>query len=184
MSITRLASIAFLALSFPQLGTAQPLPDQQASLALLTSLRVELQLIGAAESAGLTELLVLEAVESRLRDAGLTVRDRDDRSERGDPRLRVTIQVVDAAGGYAFLVSVQMVERVVTYRKYAELVFDGILPTRPTASVTPLEIAAGIKWEAQALGTTRRGGAANFIPDAMLSYVDRFVEDYLAANPQ
>ena len=29
MSITRLASIAFLALSFPQLGTAQPLPDQQ-----------------------------------------------------------------------------------------------------------------------------------------------------------
>ena len=77
-----------------------------------------------------------------------------------------------------------MVERVVTYRKYAELVFDGILPTRPTASVAPLEIAAGIKWEAQALGTTSQGGAANFIPDAMLSYVDRFVEDYLAANPR
>ena len=113
-----------------------PLPP--VPLALLTSLRVELQLIGAAESAGLTELPVLEAVESRLRDAGLTVRDRDDRSERGDPRLRVTIQVVDAAGGYAFLVSVQMVERVVTYRKYAELVFDGILEIRPDPPLPPL----------------------------------------------
>ena len=106
----------------------------------------------------------------------------DDRSERGDPQLRVAVQAVNAAGGFAFLVSVQLVERVVTYRKYAELVFDGVLPTTPTASVEPLEISPAIKWEAQALGTTSRDNAATFIPEALLGYVDRFVEDYRAAN--
>ena len=61
------------------------------------------------------------------------------------PRLRVTLQAIDAAGGYAFLVSIQVIERVVAYRKYVELVFDGVLPTTPTASVDPLEIAAAIR---------------------------------------
>ena len=94
----------------------------------------------------------------------------------------MAVQAVKAAGGFAFLVSVQLVERVVTYRKYAQLVFDGALPTTPTASIEPLEISPAIKWEAQALGTTSRENAVSFIPDALLGYVDRFVEDYRAAN--
>ena len=94
----------------------------------------------------------------------------------------IRADVEDAAGGYAFLVSIQVIERVVAYRKYVELVFDGVLPTTPTASVDPLEIAAAIRWEVQALGTTRREGAGRFIPNAALGYVDRFVDDYLAAQ--
>ena len=47
--------------------------------------------------------------------SGVSVRDADDRDERGDPHLRVAIQAVSAAGGFAFLVSVQMVERVVLH---------------------------------------------------------------------
>ncbi len=166
----------------PLLAAAQPLDGQQSALSLLNSVRVEVQLIGAAQSTGLTNASVRETVESRLRGSGVSVRDADDRDERGDPHLRVAIQAVSAAGGFAFLVSVQMVERVVTYRKYAELVFDGVLPTIPTASVSSLEISPGIKWEAQALGTTSKENAATFIPDALLGYVDRFVEDYRAAN--
>ena len=167
---------------FPLLAAAQPLDGQQGALSLLNSVRVDVQLIGAAPSTGLTSASVRRAVENRLRDSSVSVRDADDRSERGDPQLRVAVQAVNAAGGFAFLVSVQLVERVVTYRKYAELVFDGVLPTTPTASVDPLEISPAIKWEAQALGTTSRDNAATFIPEALLGYVDRFVEDYRAAN--
>ncbi len=80
------------------------------------------------------------------------------------------------------LVSIQVIERMVAYRKYVELVFDGALPTTPTASVDSLGIAPAIRWEVQALGTTRREGAVAFIPNAALGYVDRFIDDYLEAN--
>ena len=157
---------------------AQPLPVQHQALAELTSLRVELQLIGEAQSIGLGEESLTESVEDRLRRSGLSVRANNDDVVRGDPRLRVAIQAVNAAGGYAFLVSVQLVERVINYRRYVELVLDGVLPTAPTDSVESLEISSGIKWEAQALGTTSRENATSFIPDALLGYVDRFLEDY------
>lgn len=161
---------------------AQPLPAQQASLAELTSLRVEVLLVGASSTIGFTESSVSERVEQRLRRAGLQVRSLDDEGVRGDPRLRVAVQAVNAPGGYAFLVSVQLVERVVNYRRYGELIFNGELPTRPTDSVDLLDISPGIKWEAQALGTTSRENAVTSIPDALLGYVDRFLEDYQAAN--
>jgi hypothetical protein len=177
---TLTAAVAFVAC--PLFAEGQPLGGQQSALSLLDSVRVEVQLIGEAESTGLTSATIRESVENRLRDSPVSVREADDRSERGDPRLRVAVQAVKAAGGFAFLVSVQLVERVVTYRKYAQLVFDGALPTPPTASIEPLEISPAIKWEAQALGTTSRAGAATFIPNALLRYVDRFVEDYRAAN--
>lgn len=164
--------------------TAQPLPTQQAALAELASLRVEVQLVGAASNIGFTESSISNAVEQRLRRGSMEVRDREDRSARGDPRLRVAVQAVNAAGGYAFLVSVQLVERVVNYRRYGELVLDGALPTAPSDSVAALDIAPGIKWEAQALGTTSRENAVNSVPNALLTYVDRFVEDYRAANRQ
>ena len=168
--------------AWPEALEAQPLPAQQVALAELTSLRVEVQLVGAAAAIGLTESSVSEVVEQRLRQGGLDVRDDDDQSVRGDPALRVVMQVVNAAGGYVFLVSVQLVERVVNYRRYGELVFDGALPTKPTDSVQPLGIAPGVKWEAQALGTTNRENAVTSVPNALLDYVDRFLEDYQAAN--
>ena len=161
---------------------AQPLPGQRAALIDLTSLRVEVQLVGAAATIGFTESSISEAVEQRLRRHGLEVRSRDDRSARGDPRLRVAVQAVDAAGGYAFLVSVQLVERVVNYRRYGELVLDGALPTAPTDPVASLDITPGVKWEAQALGTTSRENAINSVPNALTAYVDRFLEDHRAAN--
>ena len=157
---------------------AQPLPVQHEALAELTSLRVEVQLIGEAQSIGLGEETLAESVEEKLRRSGLTIRANNDDLVRGDPRLRVAIQAVNAAGGYAFLVSVQLVERVINYRRYVELVLDGVLPTSPTDSVESLDISSGIKWEAQALGTTSRENAVNFIPNALLGYVDRFLEDY------
>ncbi len=139
-------------------ASAQPLPDQTASLRDLDTVRVEIVLTGTSAQAGLTESTIQRDVESRLRQGGLPVRDATDRSARGDPRLRVTVQAIDAAGGYAFLVSIQVIERMVAYRKYVELVFDGALPTTPTASVDSLGIAPAIRWEVQALGTTRGRG--------------------------
>ena len=112
-------------LAYPLALEAQPLSGQQAALIDLTSLRVEVQLVGAAATIGFSESSISEAVEQRLRRDGLEVRSRDDRSARGDPRLRIAVQAVNAAGGYAFLVSVQLVERVVNYRRYGELVLDG-----------------------------------------------------------
>ena len=154
MRVAEIVGAAVVIVAWPQAGETQPLPAQQAALAELTSLRVEVQMVGAATAIGFTESSISEAVEQRLRRGGLEVRSHDDRSVRDDPRLRVAVQAVDAAGGYAFLMSVQLVERVVNYRRYGELIFDGALPTAPTDSVEPLDIAPGIKWETQALGTT------------------------------
>ena len=50
-------------------------------------------------------------------------------------------------GGYTFLVSVQVIEQVVAYKKYAELVFDGIPPPTPTGSIKALGIVATIRLE-------------------------------------
>lgn len=156
----------------------------QVALTELTSLPVEVWLVGAAANIGFTESSISEAVEQRLRRGSLEVRDHEDLSTRGDPRLRVAIQAVNAGGGHAFLVSVQLVERVVNYRRYGERVLDGELPTAPSDSVAPLDIAPGIKCEAQALETTRRENAVNSVPNALITYVDRFVEDYQAVKQQ
>ena len=182
MRVTDTVLLTLATVAWAMCAVAQPLDGQQDAVSGLNSVRVEVQLIGAAEATGLTSGSVRQVVETRLRESGIAVREPVDRSERGDPRLRVAVQAVNAAGGFAFLVSVQFVERVVNYRRYAELVFDGVLPTTPTASVEPLEISPGIKWEAQALGTTSRAEAVDFIPEALLGYVDRFVEDYRASN--
>ena len=63
---------------------AQPLPAQQTALTGLTSVRVELLLIGEDLSIGLVERDLTEAVEDRLRRAGLAVRASDDNGVRGN----------------------------------------------------------------------------------------------------
>ena len=78
---------------------------------------------------------------------------------RGDPTLRVTLHAIDAAGGYAFMVSVQLLERMVSLRRYVELVLAGELPTGPADSIEPLDLMASVRWQARALGTTSAGRA-------------------------
>ena len=65
---------------------------------------------------------------------------------------------------------------------YVELVLSGGLPTTPTASVEPLQLRAGVGWQARAMGTTSASRAQTFVPEAVLEYVDRFVADYRVAN--
>ena len=145
--------------------------------------RVEVTLAGAAEDAGVTETALRDAVEGRLRQASLGgVRPADDRAVRGDPRLLVTVHTISVTGGYAFMVSVQFIERVVSLRRYVELVLSGELPTTPTASVEPLQLRAGVGWQARAMGTTSASRAQTFVSEAVLEYVDRFVADYRVAN--
>ena len=146
-------------------ASGQPLPDQTASLRDLDNLRVEIVLTGASAADALSESTIRADVEARLRQAGIGVRDATDRSARGDPRLRVTLQATDAAGRLR-LPRVNTGDRAgwSPIGSTSKLVFDGVLPTTPTASVDPLEIAAAIRWEVQALGTTRREGAGRFIP--------------------
>ena len=84
-------------------SSAQTLPDQQDALRALTSIRVEVQLVGAADRIGIESAEVLGAVESRLREAGITVSRDDQEPTRGDPMLSVTLHAIEAAGGYAFM---------------------------------------------------------------------------------
>ena len=176
--------IAVGAVLIPRLAHAQSLPDQQDALRRMGQLRVEVQLVGvAADDIGVTEQSVKEIVEGRLREAGVELRLPNASEARGDPRLRVTVHAIKATGGYAFMVSVQLIERVVSLRRYVELVLSGELPVSPTASVEPLQLAAGVVWQARALGTASAGRSGAFIPEAVLGYVDRFTADYIAANP-
>ena len=67
-------------------------------------------------------------------------------------------------------------------RRYVELVLSGGLPTTPTASVEPLQLRAGVGWQARAMGTASASRAQTFVSEAVLEYVDRFVADYRVAN--
>ena len=96
--------------------------------------------------------------------------------------MRVALLPIAAAGGYAFLVSVQVINRIIGYRKYVELLFDDIVSTTPTASIAPLDIRPVIRWELQALGTTRCQGSRAFIPDALVEYLDHFIDNYASVN--
>lgn len=144
---------------------------------------VEVQLVGASDRIGIDPAAVRDTVEARLREAGLAVRGDDDPPLRGDPTLRVTLHAIDAAGGYAFMVSVQLLERMVSLRRYVELVLAGELPTGPADSIEPLDLMASVRWQARALGTTSAGRADVFIPESVLGYIDRFIDDYRSANP-
>ena len=95
----------------------------------------------------------------------------------------MTLHAIEATGGYAFLVSVQSIERVVSLRRYVELVLSDELPTTQAASVDPLQLTAGVRWQARALETTSAARAPSFIAESALGYVDRFIADYRAANP-
>jgi hypothetical protein len=163
-------------------SSAQTLPDQQDALRALTSIRVEVQLVGAADRLGIESAEVRGAVESRLREAGITVSRDDQEPTRGDPMLSVTLHAIDAAGGYAFMVSVQFLERMVSLRRYVELVLASELPVGPGDSIDPLELMPSVRWEARALGTTSSARARTFIPESALGYIDRFLDDYQAAN--
>ena len=160
-------------------SSAQTLPDQQDALRALASIRVEVQLVGAADRLGIESAEVRGAVESRLREA--VSRD-DQEPTRGDPMMSVTLHAIDAAGGYAFMVSVQFLERMVSLRRYVELVLASELPVGPGDSIDPLELMPSVRWEARALGTTSSARARTFIPESALGYIDRFLDDYRAAN--
>ena len=58
-------------LLLPCVTHAQLLPGQQDSLRQLVSLRVEVQLVGAAERIGVSRPDVRESVETRLRETGI-----------------------------------------------------------------------------------------------------------------
>ena len=172
--------IGFVSLAGP--AYSQTLPEQESAPRGLDSLRVEVTLAGRAANAGVTETAVRNHVEGRLRETGLQVRQVDDLAVRGDPRLLVTVHTISVTGGYAFMVSVQFIERVVSLRRYVDLVLSDGLPSTPAASVEPLQLADGVRWQARALGTTRPDRAPAFVAEAVLEYVDRFVTDFRAAN--
>ena len=163
--------------------SAQDLPNQPDALRGLMSPMVEVQLVGTADRIGIDAAVVQASVEARLSESGLRARGEDETPVRGDPRLRVTLHAIDAAGGYAFMVSVQLLERMVSIRRYVDLVLAGELPTGPADSIEPLDLMQSVRWQARALGTTSAERAQVFIPESVLGYVDRFVEDYRSANP-
>ena len=161
--------VAVGAVIMPCLIQAQSLPDQQDALRRIGRLRVDVQLVGvAADDIGVTARAVKEIVEGRLREAGVELRLANESEARGAPRFRVTVHAINATGGYAFIVSVHVIERVVSLRRYVELVLSEELPTSPTASVEPLQLAAGVMWQARALGTASAGRSGTFIPEAVL----------------
>ena len=162
--------------------SAQDLPDQNDALRALASLAVEVQLVGAADRMGIDAAEVRRTVETRLRDGGLSVPAPGETPARGEPTLRVTLHAIDAAGGYAFMVSVQFMERMVSLRRYVELVLTGELPTSPADSIAPLDLTPSVRWQARALGTSGSERARTFIPESLLGYIDQFLEDYRAAN--
>lgn len=164
-------------------ASAQDLPNQPDALRGLRSPAVAVQLVGAADRIGIEAAGVREAVEARLREAGLSVQDDNDPPARGEPILQVTLHAIDAAGGYAFMVSVQLLERMVSLRRYVDLVLAGELPTSPDDSIEPLDLQPSVRWQARALGTTSAARAAVFIPESVIGYVDRFIEDYRSVNP-
>jgi hypothetical protein len=100
----------------------------------------------------------------------------------GIDAAEVRLHAIDAAGGYAFMVSVQFMERMVSLRRYVELVLTGELPTSPADSIAPLDLTPSVRWQARALGTSGSERARTFIPESLLGYIDQFLEDYRAAN--
>ena len=61
----RIVGAVVVFMACPLALEAQPLPAQQAALVDLASLRVEVQLVGAAATIGFTESSLSEAVEQR-----------------------------------------------------------------------------------------------------------------------
>ena len=154
-TVSAIAGILLL----PCVTHAQPLPGQQKSLRQLVSLRVEVQLVGVAARIGVSRQGVRDSVETRLRETGVDVLA-DDGEARGDPTLRVTLHAIEATGGYAFLVSVQLIERVVSLRRYVELVLSGELPTTPTDPVDPPAADGGGQMAGAGAGNDERGPCA------------------------
>ena len=177
-----LGAVSLLAvLLAPRVFAAQDLPAQEDSLRALSSLAVDVQLVGASERIGIDAGEVRGAVEARLREAGIAVPAKGE-TPRGDPTLQVTLHAIDATGGYAFMVSVQFLEWMVSLRRYVELVLLGALTTSPADSIEPLDLMPSVRWQARAVGTTGAARARTFLPESVLGYVDRFLDDYRAAN--
>lgn len=117
------------------------------------------------ENSVLNRASIQTDVELRLRRAGITVRDRAENTSAGFPYLYINVNIKEADSGlYALSIDVELRQNVIPVSNT-----DMVLPTST--------------WTESVLATV---GSNNLrqIRAVILDYVDRFINDYLAARDE
>ena len=100
------------------------------------------------------------------------------------PTLYVNVNVIEieaGGGAYVFAVEVELQEFVYTERQLRAL------PDQTTSVImlsVEQESYSATTWDSGSNGLAVRSEARTFIRDQVLQHVDRFANDYLAANPR
>ncbi len=119
--------------------------------------------VGSAVEIGLTENFVQTAAELRLRQNGVPITN-----STSGPYLRVGVIILptqsgEQTRGYAYLVSVELYEVVMSIRTRA--------------------VEVVITWATSILGVGPPDSARNDIRELVVEYIDQFSNAYLTANP-
>ena len=173
-----LLAVSVLVLAFPPASRAQRSDLFQG----LGSLKVLIETLDQdARDAGLSGETLKTAVERRLSQSGISVLD----ESRATLYVNVSIAPVAGIEGYVFAVDLELHESVYLWR---QLLADSVVPgaTARTVGQFVMDESSyqGTTWDTGSVGTTSQGNARTYIRGAVLEHVDRFADDYLAANPR
>lgn len=115
---------------------------------------------------GITTDSIQTKVELRLRSLGIKVLSRAEHFNiSGRPYLYVNVNAMVSSGSCSYNISVELHEDV-------RLVRNGAL------------VIGATTWGSGGVGIGSTSGAAEFISEKVLENVDKFANDYLAANPK
>ena len=175
---SRLLIVGVLALAFPTAPQAQR-PDLFEGLG---SLKGSFETLDQdARDAGFSAETLKAAVELRLRQSGIRVLD----DSMATLYANVSIAPIAGIEGYVFAVDLELLEPVYMRR---QLLADSLVPGETTRTVGPFLMDEssyqGTTWDTGSVGTASEDSARTYIRDAVLEHVDRFTNEYLAANPR
>ena len=156
---------------------------QSKALQGLDTVRVGIQaLSGDAHKMGLSESRLRTKVELELRRSGIAVTE--NQTATGRPFFYLAVNVVASPVGFIYHIQVELDEAVISVRRMGSLTrsaravggkddFSGMLSSATSASV----------WSGAMLGSSNGDRAADYVERQVLGLVEKFLNDFLAANP-
>ena len=171
-----LLAVSLFVLAQPSVAQAQSDPGP---LTRLKAVRVHVAEYSDATIVGLSSESLSTAVELRLRQSGITV------DEEG-AALFVFVSVLDrqVAGAYAYEAEIRLLEGVYALRNMRADLDPYPASRREFVERVEENIHTGATWRSSVLGLAVSNTARTRIRDSVLELVDRFANDYLAANPR
>ena len=185
MALRIAAGVLAVGFLSPVTTAIQAQSAQSTALQGLDSITVAIQALGGdALKMGLSEDRLRTKVELELRRSGIIVVT-ENQKVGGRPYFYLAVNVIASPVGFIYHIQVQMNEAVIAVRKMGSVIRNArAVGSKDDLSDMKNSVTTASVWSGGMMGSSNGDRAADYVERQVLGLVEKFLNDFLAANPR